>query len=121
MKQILFCFVKFQCRPVHAVSQAGGFRPVIEDMPEVPSAGPANYFCAGHTVTFVGNFFDIARRNRLEKARPARAGIVFVVRTEKGSAASCAYVRPLVFIVIVRMRKRSFGPFFKQYEALLPR
>ena len=113
--------MEFQCRAIHAVSQAGRFGPVIEDMPKVPAAGSANYFGAGHPVTFVSDFFDIARCNRLEKARPSGAGIVLGIRTEKGSAASRAYIRPFIFIVIIRMGKRPFGPFFKQHEALLPR
>src|SRR5439155_13608506 len=74
---------EFQCGRVQAVAQAGGRRPVREDMAEMAVAAHAAYLGARHPPAAVGDFADMVRVERPGEARPAGAALEFPVSTEE--------------------------------------
>jgi hypothetical protein len=62
---------KVQRHRVDAVAQPGGFRAVVEDVPQVRVAAAAGDGGALHAEAAVGRFDDILRRDRFPEAGPA--------------------------------------------------
>src|ERR1700678_2457155 len=96
---------------VHAITQPGRRRPVVEDMAEMGVAAGAENFGAFHAEAIVGARGDIFRRDGPEEAGPARAGIELRARFEKRQGAADAVV-DAVFVVVVEdpAKGRLSGP-----------
>src|SRR4051794_24737547 len=75
-----------QREPIHAITQAGGLRPVVEDMAEVPATARAQDLGALDHQASVGAGYDRARQ-RLPEARPAGAAFELRRRAEQGQRA----------------------------------
>src|SRR5581483_2954048 len=108
-----FCSLVFldeleRCR-VHAVTQAGRARAVVEDVAEVRGAAAAQHFLAHHAVAGVAPYLDVVFINRLVKARPAGAAIELGVRAEQLQAAADADVFALLVIVPVLAGESALG------------
>src|ERR1700693_915759 len=61
------------CGRIHAITQTGRLRPIIEHMTEMGIAKTAGNRIALHAVAVIDCFDDIERRDRLPEARPAGA------------------------------------------------
>ncbi|RCL05040.1 hypothetical protein BJI49_11660 [Acetobacter pasteurianus] len=89
--------MKGQGNSIHAVAQAGGRGPVIEDMTQMAATGRATDRRPLHAERRIQPLFDRARQSTIE-ARPTRTALEFRARIERGRIASRAGKTPrLVF------------------------
>src|SRR5437879_6101098 len=98
-----------QGRGVHAVAEAGGFGPVIEDVPEMSVASAARDGRPGDAQAEIRMLFDVLFRKRRPEARPAGPGFEFRVRAEQRRVAADAAVQAFVVKIPVRSGKRPLG------------
>src|SRR5690349_9923825 len=85
---------EFQSCAVDAISKAGRFRPVLEDMALMALTAGAMDFRPRENQLEVGARLDDFRINRLPKARPAGAAVKLVFGRIHGEIAACAAVNP---------------------------
>src|SRR6185369_12817934 len=90
---------------VHAVTQPGLLRPVVEDMSEMGIAAGAEHFGPFREQRIVRTLKDIFRSYRLPETRPAGSRLVLVFRAEQVVAAADAAVDPLLVVVPGRAAK----------------
>src|SRR5690348_6033151 len=110
--------MKVERRAVHAIAQAGGSRPIFEDMPEMPAATPAMDLGAAHEKAPVGFGLDRLLERRRE-ARPAGAAVEFAASVEQRLAAAGAVIDPGAILLIERARAGALGTVLTQYPVLL--
>src|SRR5690606_12672884 len=104
---------------VQTESQAGGRRPIFEDMAQMPVASRAENFGARATVRVVGLFDHIAWRDGTEEAWPAGAGIKLRIRREQRQPAAGARVDAFELVVEEVAAELSFGAFATKDLVLL--
>src|SRR5690554_3601534 len=78
-------------------------------------------FGTAHEVAAVVDLDDGVFRNRLEKARPARAGIIFGIGGEKRRPATYAIIGAFALFGIVGVGKGALGAVFASHMKLLGR
>src|ERR1700722_8625728 len=105
--------MKDQRKAVHAVAQAGRFRPVVEDMAEMAAAAATMNLGPQHSE---GTVFGLADRvvERLIEARPAGAAFEFGLRGEQRQVAAGAGENALAMLVEQRAGIRALGAFLAQ-------
>jgi hypothetical protein len=77
IQKSLRCFGKSHCHRIHAITQTGWTRAIVEQVPQVRVTQPARNSCSHHEQGVVRGFQDIVFRDGRPKARPARAGFEF--------------------------------------------
>src|SRR3954470_24936931 len=88
---------------VHAVTQAGRPRPVVEDVSEMAAAAPAEHFGAAHSEAGVGAGQHGVGEGA-EEARPAGAALELCVGGEQRQSAAGAGEDALAVLVEKRAR-----------------
>jgi hypothetical protein len=84
---------------VHAIAQAGRFGTVVEYMPQMAAAAPAQYFVARHAERLVGPRDDRVIQ-RLPETRPAGAAIELrFLREQRQRATGAREGAGAVFVV----------------------
>src|ERR1700691_1010305 len=78
--------MKLQRKAVHAVTQAGRLRPIVEDVAEMAAAAAAVNFGAQHPEGAVFGLAD-GVLERLVETRPASAALIFGLRGEQRQVA----------------------------------
>src|SRR4051812_35405916 len=81
-----------QRNAVHAVTEPGRLRPVVEDVAEMRFAKRAGYLGAGHAEAGVVGREHVLLGDRLPEARPAGAGIILGVGDEERVVATDAAI-----------------------------
>src|ERR1043166_5043867 len=114
-------FCERQRRGVDAVTQAGGFRPVIENMAEMRVAAGATDFVARHEMTGVSFDPDGFLGYRLIETRPAGAALEFRVRAEQRCAAAHTAIDTGLVIVPQLAGEGDFRTPFAGYSELFRR
>lgn len=109
-----FLFSQVNRSGVDAKPQAGRFRAVFEDVPQMSIAAAADCFGADHAMARITLQFDILRINGLPIARPTRTGMIFCFGAEERLAAADANVRSLRLRVLILAAERWLS-------SLLPR
>jgi hypothetical protein len=94
---------------VDAVPVPGRRGPVVEDVPEVTAAAPADDFRAPHEQAVVRPQFHRLCDGRLVEARPSRARLELRVRCEQLASAACAPVVAVVVVLHVLAGERPLG------------
>ena len=95
--------------------------PIVEDVPEMPTAAAADDLGAAHEEAVVGPQLDGLGDGGLGEARPAGAGLELGVRAEQVGAASGAAVAAAVLVVDVLAGERRLGALAAQDLVLLRR
>src|SRR5688500_2127448 len=105
--------MKHHAKAVDAVAQAGRLRSVVENMTEMSAAATAMHFGPQHPE---GAVFGLAEGvfQRLIKARPAGAALVFGLRGKQRQVAAGAGEDALALFLQQRARARAFGAVFAQ-------
>src|ERR1051326_6832413 len=103
---------------VHAVAQSGRLGPVLEDMPEMPTAAAAMHLGAAHEKAAVGLGLHRVVERRPE-ARPSRAAVELRAGVEQGLAAAGAVKDPSAVLLIERSRPGALGAVLAQDPVLL--
>src|SRR5690606_30907035 len=88
-----------QRRRVDAVAQAGGRRPVLEDVAEMRIAGRAQHLDAAHAMARVHAPRDPALVDRRPPAGPAAARLVLALGCEQRRAAAHAEIASGLVVV----------------------
>src|SRR6266571_5338253 len=109
-----------QCKAVHAVTQAGRLRPVVENVAEMAAATAAVNFGAQHPEGAVFGLADGVFK-RLVKTRPAGAAFEFRLRGEQRQVAAGAGEDALAMLLEQRARSWPFGALLAQDFILLRR
>ena len=86
-----------------------GLRPVVEHVPEVPTACGADDLGARHAVARVDALLDRVERRRLHEARPPGPGVELRVGAEELRATARAAVDTRILGVGVRAGEGSLG------------
>src|SRR5690348_1486302 len=107
-------------QPVHAVSQARGFRPVVEDMAEMAAAATAMHFGPRHAKRCVGRFSDRVVE-RLPEARPAGTAFEFRLGRIKRQATTGTGECALAMLLEQGTGERWLGAVLTQDVILLRR
>src|ERR1700730_8864517 len=109
-----------QSEAVHAVTQAGRLRAIVEDVTEMAAATAAVNFGPQHTE---GPVFGLADGvlERLIKTRPPGAAFEFRLRGKQRQVAAGAGEDALAMLLEQRARSRAFGAFLAQDFILLRR
>src|ERR1700694_1845187 len=110
--------MKYQRKAVHAVAQAGGLRPIEEEVTEMAAATAAVNFGAQHPE---GPVFGLADGvlERLVKTRPAGAAFEFGLRGEQRQVAAGAGEDALAVLLEQRARTWALGALLAQDLILL--
>ena len=103
---------EFQHITVDAVTFAGRWRAVVENVAEVDAGAGAAHFDALHAVRNIGMLRNCAGQ-RTEKARPACATVELAVAAEQRRASNRVNKDPGAFFVEVRSRSRMLGSLFE--------
>src|SRR5579864_1518746 len=112
--------MKSQRKPVHAVTQPGRLRPVVEDMAEMAAAAAAMHLGPRHAEGAVlGGGDGIVQR--LVEARPAGAALELGLGGEQRQVAASAGEDALAMLLQKRARPGTFGAFLAQDFILLRR
>lgn len=106
---------------IDAVAQAGGPRPVLEDVAEVGVAPRAEHLRAHQAQAAILAQDDAVRRDGPEVARPAGAGFELGVRRKQRQAAADARVGARRVVVEKRARTGAFGALAARDPILLGR
>src|SRR6202012_4627341 len=117
----LFLFVarrELQRRAIGAVAQAGGLRPVLEDMAKMAAALGAVKLRAGHAMAGVGRGSHRSR-DGVVKAGPARAALILRAGFEQLGAAAGAKELAGALLIIERAGAGVFGAMLAQDAVLL--
>src|SRR5689334_17064048 len=81
------CRMKHESKAVHAITQAGGLRPVVKHVTEMPATSAAMHLGSGHAKRAVlGGSNGIVEG--LEETRPARAALELRFRRKQRQIAS---------------------------------
>ena len=102
---------KFQGDRIEAITAAGGFGAVVEDVTEVSITARAKDFGTFHAVTVIDGFGDVVGINRFQKTRPAGAGVEFGSGTEQRQAATDAGINTGLVVVVKCPTERRLGAF----------
>src|SRR6201986_4156411 len=102
--------MKLQGNTVHAVTQAGRLRAVVEHVAEMTAAAAAVNFAAQHAEGAVLMLADRVLQ-RLIETRPAGAAFEFGLRGEQRQVAAGASEDTLAMLVEQRAGKRALGAF----------
>src|ERR1700676_3557435 len=89
--------MKYHCKAVHAVAQAGRLRAIVEDVAEMAAAAAAVNFGPQHAKSAVFGFAD-GILERLVTARPAGAALELRLRREQPQVGSGAGENALAFL-----------------------
>ena len=87
-------------------------------MPQMPVAFGAAHLDTDHAVRGVAIFCDRIGTYRLCEARPARAAVIFVGRTEQLSPAPAAVEFAFAFLKVQRATEGPLGACFAQHMIL---
>src|SRR5579883_1528488 len=110
--------MKIQGKAVHAVAQAGGLRPVVEDVAKMPAAAAAMHLRSQHPEgTVLGDADGVVER--LIEARPAGAALELGLGGEQGQVAAGAGEDALAVLVQERAGPGALGALVAQDLILL--
>src|SRR3972149_6036326 len=101
--------LKVQRAGIDAVALSRGFRPVVEDVPQVGVALGAQRLDAAHPVAQVVFGTYRLRAHRLPETGPAGAGLIFRVRDKQCIAATDAVIDAGLLLQVVCSRERRLG------------
>src|SRR6202158_6392826 len=108
LRAILFLFGhELQRASIHAIALSRRIRPIVKDMTEMGLASGAAHLRPAHehrAILLLGNG---ALRGRGIKARPAAAGIVLGVGSEKRISAAHADIHAFAFFIEIGARERA--------------
>src|SRR6516225_3259248 len=100
--------MKVERRSIHAITQPGRLRAVVENVAEVAAAAAAVHFGAGHEKAAVGLRLD-RLLDRRRKARPAGSAVELGVGGEQRLAATGTMVDAFAVLLVERARSSTLG------------
>src|SRR5437773_2853030 len=111
---------EFKRRRIHAVTQTGRLRAIIEHVPKMRTApGARDLVC--RLLLEKKNRTDRVSSNRFPKTRPSSSRIVFCIRAEQWIAASRAKVNSLFVRMPIGIGERQFRSSSSKYVILAAR